>query len=279
MRGCIPVLSGANLSAFMPRPAPVDIEIQLQSGVTVAALEFAPAQGCNGGEAERCLALHGWLDSAATFELLVPHLPDDMRIVAIDFTGHGKSSHGPPGTSYSFVDYAVEVLQVANELGWRRFSILGHSMGGVLGGLVAAAHPDRVERLVVIDVLGPVPTQPHRVVHALHRSLAPDAARPPRVFNSLEEAARRKQHGVVEKLPLDAARVLAKRQLKQVRHAAPRCARTCLLTAAFRCCCCCCCCTNTGCCLFAILAATVGRGRLHVDIRPTRCAPAAVHVI
>ena len=65
----------------------------------------------------RVLALHGWLDNAASFVPLAPHLPG-IDLVAIDLPGHGHSAHLPPGADYSFALAMHNVLDVADALGW-----------------------------------------------------------------------------------------------------------------------------------------------------------------
>lgn len=99
------------------------------------------------------LALHGWLDNAASFIPLAQHL-HGIDLVAIDQPGHGRSAHLPPGTDYSFVGAINAILDVADALGWERFALLGHSMGAGISSLISAACPDRIERLVAIEALG-----------------------------------------------------------------------------------------------------------------------------
>ncbi|RZA20347.1 MAG: alpha/beta fold hydrolase, partial [Lysobacteraceae bacterium] len=104
------------------------------------------------GDGPRVLALHGWLDNAASFIPLSPHL-HQLDVVAIDLPGHGRSAHLPAGTDYSFVGAMNAVLDVADALGWARFALLGHSMGAGIASLIAAACPQRIERLLAIDAL------------------------------------------------------------------------------------------------------------------------------
>ena len=79
-----------------------------------------------------------------TVYLIILHLPD-LYIVAIDFPGHGQSSHRPPGCRYHVQDYLTDVKRVVDgilishnlnyliiiilALGWKRFMFLSHSMG------------------------------------------------------------------------------------------------------------------------------------------------------
>lgn len=96
------------------------------------------------------LALHGWLDNANTFDRLAPLLPE-LNLLALDFAGHGLSDHRPPGVHYhSFTDIQ-DVMAVAGQLGWRRFSLLGHSMGASIASELAAMFPERIERSVLVD--------------------------------------------------------------------------------------------------------------------------------
>lgn len=117
------------------------------AGTTVAGLR-SPGTG-----GQRVLALHGWLDNAASFVPLAAQLPG-LELVAIDLPGHGHSAHLPPGTQYNTPGAICHVLDVADALGWDRFVLLGHSMGAGIASLAATAAPERVERLIAIEALG-----------------------------------------------------------------------------------------------------------------------------
>lgn len=101
-----------------------------------------------------CLALHGWLDNAGTFDGLAPLLPE-LDLVCLDVPGHGHSYHHPPGTAYHFVDWVPEVFCAADSLGWETFTLLGHSMGAGITCLAAGTFPERVNNLVLIEGIGP----------------------------------------------------------------------------------------------------------------------------
>ncbi|XP_064309216.1 serine hydrolase-like protein 2 isoform X3 [Phalacrocorax carbo] len=95
----------------------------------VAAKAWGPLEG------RPVLCLHGWLDNANTFDKLIPLLPRDCYYVAMDFSGHGLSSHRPAGSPYHFLDYVSDVRRVVAALQWRRFTLMGHSMGGAVAGM------------------------------------------------------------------------------------------------------------------------------------------------
>ena len=126
-------------------------EVRLNLGhIELAAHVFGPEDGLP------VIALHGWLDNANSFARLAPRLTG-LRIVALDLAGHGHSAHRPPGAGYSLADYVFDVLSVAEQLGWQRFALLGHSLGAIISVLVAGSFPERVTRLALIDgVMPPV---------------------------------------------------------------------------------------------------------------------------
>ena len=163
------------------------------------------------------IALHGWLDNAASFARLAPKLPG-LRIVALDFAGHGHSEHRPAGGSYAIWDYVHDVLQVAEQFGWQRFSLLGHSMGAIVSVLLAGAMPERVERLALIDGLmpytGEADSAPSKLGEALRAQLALVDKRKP-VYAEFERAVQARMRGVGA-VSLEAAELLAQRGLMPV---------------------------------------------------------------
>lgn len=100
------------------------------------------------------LALHGWLDNAASFVPLAEHLAG-VHLVALDFPGHGHSAHRPSGTGYHFSDYVADVAHATAALGWDRFHLLGHSLGAGVATVYSAVYPQQVTSLVLIDGVGP----------------------------------------------------------------------------------------------------------------------------
>ena len=116
------------------------------SGSSFQGLCFGPEDG------HQVLALHGWLDNAASFNRITPLLAD-CRVVAIDQRGHGLSDH--LRRPYHIWDGVPDVIGVLDALGWDKAILLGHSMGAAVATLFAGAYPDRVKQLWLIEGLGP----------------------------------------------------------------------------------------------------------------------------
>ncbi len=144
-------------------------EIDIQTpNLRLRGLAWGPVNGIP------VLAIHGWLDNAASFAAISGNLPG-IRLIALDLPGHGQSEHRPHGTSYYADDYVMDIIAFANELGWQRFSRLGHSMGAALASIIASILPERIISLAVIDNLGPRSSLPEdgpimlesKVLHSL----------------------------------------------------------------------------------------------------------------
>jgi len=109
------------------------------------------------------LGLHGWLDNAGTHDALVQHLSPGYRFVCLDHPGHGRSSHYPPGMQYKMSDAFTFIHQVLDYLKWDKCTIIGHSLGAGMGMWYASLFPDKVNKIVAIDLLsfGPTKLQKH----------------------------------------------------------------------------------------------------------------------
>lgn len=162
------------------------------------------------------LSVHGWLDNAASFDHLAPLL-EGLRIVAIDMAGHGRSQHRAEGVPYHFIDFIPDVIAIADALGWDRFSLVSHSLGAGVSAALAGTVPERVERLVLIEGLGPwsgeAETCPQRLAEAAHQLLHKKRRRAP-CYATLDKAAEaREQAG---DLSHAAAMTLAQRGTRKV---------------------------------------------------------------
>ncbi|KAH7962915.1 hypothetical protein HPB52_018628 [Rhipicephalus sanguineus] len=169
----------------------------------------------------RVLLLHGFQDNAGSFDLLVPRLDPRWNTVALDFTGHGLSSHLPKGASYFSMQFLLDVSWTADHLGWSEFSLIGHSMGGHGGFAYSCLFPERVQNLVLIDVFAPCISNPEKFYGSLREVLEgnvrlghKDLSKPP-VYTE-EEVIKLYRHSIVPGYLPDNIRTLMKRGCKPV---------------------------------------------------------------
>ncbi len=160
------------------------------------------------------IGLHGWLDNAATFDRLAPAL-QGVHLVALDLAGHGLSDHLPMA-GYSLWQQASIVLQVAEELGWERFALLGHSMGAIISGVLAGSLPERILGAAMIDGLMPFTSEaddaPKQMARFFKSSLAVGNKRKP-VYDSVEKAVSARVLGGTTPISRDAVSCLVERGL------------------------------------------------------------------
>ncbi len=170
------------------------------------------------GGADTLLLLHGFLDCGGSFSRMVRHLPADLHVVAVDFRGHGETEWVGTGGHYNFYDYVRDVRDVADAVRHDRLHVLGHSMGGGVSLLVAGAWPEDVERLIVVEGLGPpaenIADGPERMRRWVKEEREV-ARRVPRIFKDLGEAAQRlmaRQPRLTEEHATELARWLVRDQ-------------------------------------------------------------------
>jgi len=97
---------------------------------------------------QRVLYVHGTGCNTRVWDEHLAAIADAHTPVAIDLPGHGESAgRGCRGVA----DYAHHVLELANALGWDRFVVAGHSMGGGIALDIALRHGDRLAGLMCID--------------------------------------------------------------------------------------------------------------------------------
>lgn len=173
-------------------------------------------RGLSWGRGDRpvILALHGWLDNAASFSAIAPLLAQEFQVIALDFPGHGLSDHRPAGAEYSLLEYVVDIAELLE--GFQQpVSLIGHSLGGIVASLVAAVKPERLTQLVLIDALGPLSAPEtqfsERLSKAVNHRLRPSRQAAP-VYASLEAAAATRMSGPMALSP-DAAQTIVSRNL------------------------------------------------------------------
>ena len=112
------------------------------------------------GEGGRPVMLvHGFTANSDEVAGVMEPLADlGWHAVAPDLRGHGRSDRPTDAGAYSLELMAADVVALADWLGWDRFALLGHSMGGGVAQLVALDHPERLTGLILASTFhGPVP--------------------------------------------------------------------------------------------------------------------------
>lgn len=184
--------------------------------LTLAGLHWR-AKG-DGTGSTPVLMLHGWLDNSLTFYRLAPGLRSIGDLWALDHAGHGFSGHRPEGQSYLLADYVADVAElIETHFGDHdQVDLVGHSLGGIVSMLFAAAFPEKVRKLVKIDSLGPLSKAPEEAVGQLRRGIQKrlTGSGASVAYPSLEDAARLRTRG---RNPLSegVARVMLSRNLVQ----------------------------------------------------------------
>ena len=164
------------------------------------------------------LALHGWLDNAASFLPMAPMLAG-YDLVALDMPGHGRSFHYPADAEYSLFSTILDLLAAADTLGWERFAVLGHSMGGAIASMLATAAPERIERLFLIEALGPLSASEDSTASRLRDSVTQRRAldgKRKRVFADPGSAVRARMQTNIAALDEASSQLLIERGIRAV---------------------------------------------------------------
>jgi len=182
--------------------------------ITLPALTLA-AQCWGEEHLPPLLALHGWLDNAGSFARLAPRLAARYQVIALDLPGHGHSDHLAEGASYHWPEYVRAVLAAADALALDRFSLLGHSLGAGIASMVAAARPERIERLWLIEGLGLLGDDGTHTLQRFRDALAVEpTGKRLRTFASVEQAISART--LATGLPADQARPIIERAVRAV---------------------------------------------------------------
>jgi haloacetate dehalogenase len=109
-----------------------------------------------GGSGPPVLLFHGAPQSVITWRLIAPDLAKDFTLVMCDLRGYADSSKPqdqPKHASQSKRPMALDGVEVMEHLGYRQFLMVGHDRGGRVGRRMALDHPDRVRKLIVMDIV------------------------------------------------------------------------------------------------------------------------------
>ncbi|PWC33886.1 alpha/beta fold hydrolase [Azospirillum sp. TSO35-2] len=147
-------------------------------------LTYLEAGEANGGTP--LLVLHGLFGSARNWQTLARRFAESRRVYALDLRNHGGA---PWDDGMSYPEMADDVLRFLDDRGFARATVVGHSMGGKTAMALALAHPERVERLVVVDIAPVAYTHTHApFVAAMKAARLDGCTRRPEVEAQLVEA-------------------------------------------------------------------------------------------
>lgn len=150
--------------------------------VLISGLELHLLEWGKSGHPPLCF-IHGGSAHAHWFDAVAPRFADRFHVVSLDQRGHGESGWPRP-PAYASEDFAADLAGLMEALGWKRMTLVGHSMGSHNSTAFAAWYPDRLEALVLID--GRPGFSPERL-----RLLRERGARPMRRHPSPESAIAR----------------------------------------------------------------------------------------
>lgn len=160
-------------------------------------------------------AIHGWLDNALSFAVLAPLLTH-YRVISIDLSGHGLSSHRSADANYHIWDDIPQLVAVIDQLGVSGAHIVGHSRGAAVAGMLAVALNERCLSLTMLDGMISRSFENDDGAELFRTSLTERTkymARPPRIFESVEQFIdSRSRYGFTR----ENAEVLVPRALRRV---------------------------------------------------------------
>lgn len=125
-------------------------EVRLSNGIRLAYVEAGDPNG------DPLLLLHGFTDSSRSFSPMVPYL-SGYRLLIPDQRGHGASD--APECCYGSSQFAYDARLFLDALGVKHAAVAGHSLGSMVAISLAADHPERVSKVILIGSTALVPVK------------------------------------------------------------------------------------------------------------------------
>lgn len=147
----------------MPELDGVEHEYVQAGDVKIHVAVAGPADG------EPTLLVHGWPENWWMWHKVIPALvADGRRVYAMDLRGAGWSEVTPRG--YEKEQFATDVIKTADALGLKSFDLIGHDWGGWTAQLAALQAPERVRRLILLNI-SPIWFKPAAALKHIHKLL------------------------------------------------------------------------------------------------------------
>lgn len=125
-----------------------EVRLSSQPLLRLSAIDISPDH-----PARTMVFVHGFGGNATQWKNQLKQFSDDSRVIALDLRGHGLSDK--PHSQYTMAEHLADLDAALRVLGVTdKFVLLGHSFGGAIVTEYAAAHPERVEKLVLIATAG-----------------------------------------------------------------------------------------------------------------------------
>lgn len=139
---------------------------------------------------------HGGRDHCRSWDWVAEELRQDWHVIAPDLRGHGDSQWSPEG-NYGMDAFVYDFAQLVQTLGYEKVTIVAHSLGGNIATRFTGLYPEKVEKLLNIEGLGPPPDHTSHTVSTAERMRTwiadkrAASARVPRRYESLRAAYQR----------------------------------------------------------------------------------------
>ena len=166
---------------------------------------------------QSALALHGWLDNAASFSSMTPFLKQ-TELTAIDMAGQGRSDFRSRDGNYDLINELQDLLELCKIFDEGPINLVGHSRGAIVCTLFAAIVPEKVNRLVLIDSIEPFSHEAADLPKALADCLRSNyslASRKGTIYATREEAIQARMESVIP-VSETSAELFAERSLRQI---------------------------------------------------------------
>jgi len=134
------------------------------------------------GQGKTVLCVHGITANCRCWDVIAEAVSPGHRILAMDLRGRGLSES--PSSGYSIEHHCRDILAVLDDLGLDRVVIMGHSLGAFISVVLGATHPERVDRIILVDGGGKLSEEHREKVFA---GIKPSLDRLGKVFPSFDD--------------------------------------------------------------------------------------------